>query len=138
MDDITSSRVPSSAAISLNSRAPRTSVDEIIVAIFTFSTTSFFDFLTPQALHPIDKSINQFSVINFYLTTMAPLVEAWPPSELPFRSQVTIKDKRRKDFHGDLKGCELLEMLQYHCEVETPVTRQSVTRCWPVERLFRR
>lgn len=29
-------------------------------------------------------------------------------------------------------------MWQYDCEVEKPVTRESVTRCWPVERLFRR
>ena len=45
---------------------------------------------------------------------------------------------KRKGFDGSLKGCELLEMLQYKCEVEKPVTRESVTRCWPIERMFRR
>ncbi|CAL3972742.1 hypothetical protein PZA11_004217 [Diplocarpon coronariae] len=69
---------------------------------------------------------------------MAPFVESWPASELPYRSQLTTNDRRRKDFEGDLKGCELLEMLQYKCAVEEPVTRESVTKCWPVQRLFRR
>jgi len=69
---------------------------------------------------------------------MAPLVETWPARELEFRSQVSMAGNKRKGFDGDLKGCELLEMLQYRCEVDQPVTRESVTRCWPVERLFRR
>ncbi|KAG4419903.1 hypothetical protein IFR04_006940 [Cadophora malorum] len=69
---------------------------------------------------------------------MAPFVEVFPASELPLRSQINTRGKARKDFQGDLKACELLEMWQYDCEVEKPVTRESVTRCWPVERLFRR
>ncbi len=69
---------------------------------------------------------------------MAPLVEGWSAEELASRSLGSAKGRRRKDFNGDLKGCELLEMVQYRCEVEKPVTRESVTRCWPVERLFRR
>jgi hypothetical protein len=69
---------------------------------------------------------------------MAPFVETWPARELEFRSQVSLQGNKRKGFDGDLKGCELLEMLQYKCEVEKPVTRESVTRCWPIERMFRR
>jgi len=69
---------------------------------------------------------------------MAPLVEKWPVRELEYRSQVSMVGKKRKEFDGNLKACELLEMLQYRCEVEQPVTRESVTRCWPVERMFRR
>jgi len=68
---------------------------------------------------------------------MAPFVEAWSARELESRAQVSVAGRKRKDFDGDLSGCELLEMLQYRCEVEKPVTRESVTRCWPVERLFR-
>ena len=59
-------------------------------------------------------------------------------AELEFRSQVSLKGSKRKGFDGDLKGCELLEMLQYNCEVEKPITKESVTRCWPIERMFRR
>ena len=69
---------------------------------------------------------------------MAPLVEAWPASQLPERTQVGVAGRRRKDFDGDLKKCELLELLQYDCKVEEPISRESVTRCWPVVRLFRR
>ena len=69
---------------------------------------------------------------------MAPLIETFPAKELEYRSQITAQGKKRKGFEGDLKGCELLEMLQYRCEVEEPRSRESVTRCWPVERLFRR
>jgi hypothetical protein len=69
---------------------------------------------------------------------MAPIVEAWSARELEFRSQVSMAGNKRKGFDGDLKACELLEMLQYRCEVDEPVTRESITRCWPVERLFRR
>ncbi|KAG4429327.1 hypothetical protein IFR05_015184 [Cadophora sp. M221] len=69
---------------------------------------------------------------------MAPSVELFPASELPFRTQVTLKDRARKHFHGDLKACELFALWQYECEVDRPATRESVTRCFPVERLFRR
>ena len=69
---------------------------------------------------------------------MAPFVEAFPARELPERSQTSMTGKKRKGFDGELKKCELLDLLQYKCEVEKPVTRESVTRCWPVERVFRR
>ncbi|KAI9055770.1 hypothetical protein LZ554_000711 [Drepanopeziza brunnea f. sp. 'monogermtubi'] len=69
---------------------------------------------------------------------MAPIVESWPASELPLRSQITTSEKARKGFRGDLKACELFQMLQYHCEFEEPVTRETRARCWPAQRLFRR
>ncbi|KAL2071309.1 hypothetical protein VTL71DRAFT_12544 [Oculimacula yallundae] len=69
---------------------------------------------------------------------MAPLVEVFPASDLPFRTQTNMDGKMRKEFRGDLKACELFAMLQYQCEVEQPVTRESVTKCFPVERSFRR
>jgi len=49
-----------------------------------------------------------------------------------------MKDKKRKGFDGDLKACELLEMLQYDCRVENPEKQGSLVRCLPIVRLFRR
>jgi len=69
---------------------------------------------------------------------MTPPVESWSARELPARIQGTVMGKGRKGFQGGLGGCELLELLQYRCVVEEPVTKESLTRCWPVERLFRR
>lgn len=69
---------------------------------------------------------------------MTPPLEAWSARELPDRVQGTVMGKKRKGFDGDLEGCDLLELLQYRCGVEEPRTRDSLTRCWPVERLFRR
>ncbi len=78
------------------------------------------------------------SVLTANQTTMAPLVESFPPSQLPHEILSNAKGGYRKGFNGDLRACELMEMMQYVCEVEQPVTRESKTRCWPVERLFRR
>ncbi|TVY68933.1 hypothetical protein LSUE1_G004945 [Lachnellula suecica] len=69
---------------------------------------------------------------------MAPPVVMFPASELPVVAQTNLKGTKRKGFDGNLKTCELLEMLQYNCGVEEPVTRNSVVRCWPVEKFFRR
>jgi hypothetical protein len=69
---------------------------------------------------------------------MPPPVESWDVRELPDRVLGDGQGRRRKGFNGDLRGCELLEMLQYTCEVEKPVTKQSKTICWPLVRLFRR
>lgn len=139
---LTSSKLPSSEAISRNNLAPWTSVEDIIVAIFL----TLVQKLQPSSLShfPAPNQINSFP--NQTLpddlaqspTIMAPFVEVFPASELPFRTQLTLKGKARKDFHGDLKACELFSLWQFECEVERPVTRESVTRCYPVERLFRR
>lgn len=67
---------------------------------------------------------------------MTPPVESWQARELEQRVLANAKGKRRKGFNGELRKCELVELLQYRCEVEKPVTRLSKTRCWPVERLF--
>jgi len=73
---------------------------------------------------------------------MTPPIESFPASELPPRVLGTVEGKRRKGWVqekiGGLGKCELLELVQYKCEVEEPRTRESVVRCWPVERLFRR
>lgn len=69
---------------------------------------------------------------------MAPPLESWPAWQLPDRAQATIKDTKRKGFSGDLKACELLEMMQYDCRVEEPHTKKSLVRCWPIVRSFRR
>ena len=45
---------------------------------------------------------------------------------------------KRKGFDGNLKACELLEMMQYRCDVEENPTRKCTMRCWQVPRLFRR
>jgi hypothetical protein len=69
---------------------------------------------------------------------MTPPIEAWSPKELEDRIRGNTKGEYRKDFDGDLKKCELLELLQYDCKVENPDSRDSLVRCWPIERLFRR
>ena len=69
---------------------------------------------------------------------MAPPIESWPAWQLPDRALGTVKDRKRKGFNGDLLACELLELLQYDCRVENPEKRESVVRCWPIVRLFRR
>jgi len=80
---------------------------------------------------------------------MAPLLETWPASQLPERAQISLKGTKRKGWDGDLKGCELLKMMQYRCEAEDEGgvkgrggperwKRDGLVRCWEVERLFRR
>lgn len=83
---------------------------------------------------------------------MAPLLETWPAHQLPERAQISIKGptpRKRKGWDGDLKGCELLEMMQYRCVGDDGSggsggkdvgrwKKDGVVRCWEVERLFRR
>ena len=68
---------------------------------------------------------------------MAPPVEAFPASELPFRVQTTVKGKRRKGGNIDLKQCKLLEMVQYDCKVDE-TERDAPVKCYPIVRLFRK
>ncbi|KAF4121015.1 Mitochondrial export protein Som1 [Geosmithia morbida] len=74
---------------------------------------------------------------------MAPPCFIFPVSQLPERVQSNVHGKRRK--HADprtrtveLSACEFFEMLQYNCEVQRPVTRDSIVQCFPVPRAFRR
>jgi hypothetical protein len=69
---------------------------------------------------------------------MAPPLESWPASELPDRTRGNAKGDFRKGFDGDMKKCELLEMLQFECGIEKPGVKLSPVRCRPMERLFRR
>ena len=69
---------------------------------------------------------------------MPPPVEAWSARELPSRVFNTETGRGRKGFDGDLMKCELLSLLQYRCQVDEPMDKESPVRCWPVERLFRR
>ncbi|KFX90327.1 hypothetical protein V495_06212 [Pseudogymnoascus sp. VKM F-4514 (FW-929)] len=73
---------------------------------------------------------------------MAPPVEAWTADQLPTRVMGDVHDRRRKGGDIDLAKCEMLEMLQYSCVVEGSErgehTRESVVRCTPIARLFRR
>lgn len=63
-------------------------------------------------------------------------------SELPERVQTDLKGRKRKLEVGvrsvDLAGCELLEMLQYKCEIKEPVKWDSPVQCYAVDRLFRK
>ncbi|KAF4342703.1 hypothetical protein FBEOM_3363 [Fusarium beomiforme] len=63
-------------------------------------------------------------------------------SELPERVQTNLSGRKRKLDKGakniDLYGCELLEMLQYKCEIKEPVKSDSPVQCFAVERLFRK
>ena len=71
---------------------------------------------------------------------MAPLTTTFPAAELPARVQAGPDGRRRKLPGGarvDLAACELLQMLQYDCEIENPGVRDSPVRCFSVQRLFR-
>lgn len=63
-------------------------------------------------------------------------------SELPERVQINLNGRKRKLDQGaknvELDGCELLEMLQYKCEIKEPVKWDSPVQCFAVERLFRK
>ncbi|PQE19134.1 Mitochondrial export Som1 protein [Rutstroemia sp. NJR-2017a BBW] len=73
---------------------------------------------------------------------MTPPILSFPPSRLPHESRYNAKNEFRKGFDGDLQKCELLEMMQYECDVKRgtdgSVTREGRVVCWPVERWFRR
>ncbi|KAL5084456.1 hypothetical protein Trisim1_011734 [Trichoderma cf. simile WF8] len=76
---------------------------------------------------------------------MTPPCRSFPASELPLRIQQDASGRRRKvDGAGsvsrkiDLSACELFQMLQYKCEVQRPLSRESPVRCFTVDRLFRR
>lgn len=78
---------------------------------------------------------------------MTPPCQSFPASELPARVQNDVHGRRRKHdtINGsptphrvDLAACELLQMLQYKCQVQNPVLRSSPVQCFPVQRLFRR
>lgn len=62
--------------------------------------------------------------------------------ELPDRVQSDLKGRKRKldanQARVDLAKCELLEMLQYKCEIKEPVRPDSAVQCYAVDRLFRR
>ncbi|KAM5376833.1 hypothetical protein ACJZ2D_005320 [Fusarium nematophilum] len=63
-------------------------------------------------------------------------------SDLPERVQADLSGRRRKLDRGvrsvDLNGCELLEMLQYKCEIKEPSKPDSPVQCYAVDRLFRK
>ncbi|KAM0484565.1 hypothetical protein ACHAPX_001991 [Trichoderma viride] len=76
---------------------------------------------------------------------MTPPCRSFPASELPERIQQDASGRRRKvEGAGsvsrkiDLSACEILQMLQYKCDVERPLSRDSPVRCYAVDRLFRR
>ncbi|KAI1009204.1 hypothetical protein LB504_003706 [Fusarium proliferatum] len=63
-------------------------------------------------------------------------------SELPERVQTNLGGRKRKLDRGtnnvELSGCELVEMLQYKCEIKEPVKPDSPVQCFAIERLFRK
>ncbi|KAK7215582.1 hypothetical protein V2G26_003585 [Clonostachys chloroleuca] len=73
---------------------------------------------------------------------MSPPCHPFPASELPTKVQEDARGRRRKVEKGsrqiELSGCKLFGMLQYNCEVERPLTRESAVQCFAVERLFRK
>lgn len=67
---------------------------------------------------------------------MAPPVEAFHASEL--RVQVNVQGRRRKE-PFELEDCELLEMVQYSCYLESGGKgQQPDIKCDPIVRAFRR
>ncbi|KAK3332703.1 hypothetical protein B0T19DRAFT_439515 [Cercophora scortea] len=73
---------------------------------------------------------------------MPPPCPSFPAKELPAKVQIGPDGKGRKTIDGrpiDLtKDCQLLSLLQYECHVDRPIKPDSLTRCWPVQRWFRR
>jgi hypothetical protein len=73
---------------------------------------------------------------------MSPPCHHFQAAELSEQVQQDVKGKRRKMepgmSHIDLTACELLQMPQYKCDVEHPVTPQSRILCEEVTRFFRR
>lgn len=70
---------------------------------------------------------------------MAPPVEAFPPSQLEERVNITEKGRWRKP-PVKLEECKLLEMPQYYCNVPQHSRRDpyGAVVCETVVRLFRR
>lgn len=69
---------------------------------------------------------------------MAPLVEAFHPSQLGNRVQIKNDGKRQRP-PIDLKKCELKEMIQYHCELDGPQENpKTKVVCDPILRSFRK
>lgn len=90
-------------------------------------------------------SILSIRISHIIQPQMTPPCRSFPASELPLRIQQDASGRRRKlDGAGsvsrkiDLSACELFQMLQYKCEVQRPLTRESPVRCFAVDRLFRR
>ena len=71
---------------------------------------------------------------------MAPPVEAFPASDLAYRVNILPNGKRRKGGDVDLSKCELLELVQYSCQLKEGISKssQKVIQCEPVVKLFRR
>lgn len=97
---------------------------------------------TYRRLHPLTLSIR---ISHTTQPQMTPPCRSFPASELPLRIQQDASGRRRKvDGAGsvsrkiDLSACELFQMLQYKCEVQRPLSRESPVRCFAVDRLFRR
>lgn len=69
---------------------------------------------------------------------MAPLIEAFPSSQLQERAQFKPDGKKRKPAIN-LKDCALKEMLQHTCDLDGPrEDPRSKVVCEPVLRVFRR
>ncbi|KAH8785253.1 hypothetical protein F5883DRAFT_84365 [Diaporthe sp. PMI_573] len=72
---------------------------------------------------------------------MTPPCPNFHPSQLSQQIQFNIDGRKRKTETGkdiDLKACELMGLLQYHCSVEHPQRQDSSVVCYPVQRWFRR
>ncbi|KAL8780267.1 MAG: hypothetical protein Q9213_006543 [Squamulea squamosa] len=67
---------------------------------------------------------------------MAPPIETFPSSQLPYRVQAAANGKRRKGEEIKLNECELMEMVQYSCWLEGK--RKDITICKPIVKLFRK
>ncbi|KAI4223453.1 MAG: hypothetical protein L6R36_005419 [Xanthoria steineri] len=67
---------------------------------------------------------------------MAPPIETFPASQLPYRIQAAANGKRRKGKEINLNECELMEMVQHSCWLEG--VKQDLTVCKPIVKLFRR
>lgn len=67
---------------------------------------------------------------------MAPPTETFPASQLSSRVHLATNGKRRKGDEIKLEDCELMEMVQYSCELEGK--KKDVIKCRPIVKLFRK
>ena len=70
---------------------------------------------------------------------MAPPIEAFPASQLEQRINTLPSGRRRKGGDIDIRKCELLELVQYECDLKrNHRAQQAVIQCRPAVKLFRK
>lgn len=105
---------------------------------FVSSTSSSTRFPVAACISSSPRGKANISVDVQRVEKMTPPCHSFAASELPLKTQQDARGRRRKLDGGaplDLSACQLLQMLQYKCEL--PV-RDGPVQCFAVQRLFRK